>query len=60
MEIPWAIKVDRSALEQRLHELVVAGMIKIAMHQNAKSRLNVSLTPYGRDVVNRFARTERD
>ncbi len=53
MELPWSIKVDRSDLERRIHEMAVAGMIR--MHENAKKMLNVSLTPFGRDVANRYA-----
>jgi hypothetical protein len=55
VELPWNIKAERSALEQRVHELAVAGMIRI--HENAKRVLNVSLTPFGRDVVNRCSPT---
>ena len=59
MEAPSQIKVDRSALERRIHELAVAGLIKIVMDKNAKRRPNVSLTPFGRDVIERFVRIER-
>lgn len=51
------IKVDQSALERRLHELVVAGMVM--MHENARQMLNVSLTPFGRDVADRHAKMAR-
>jgi DNA-binding HxlR family transcriptional regulator len=57
VELQWNIKVDRSALERRLHELAVAGMIR--MHDNARQMLNVSLTPFGRDVANRHAHMTR-
>jgi DNA-binding MarR family transcriptional regulator len=57
VQLPGNIKMNRSDLERRIHELAVAGMIR--MHENPKQTLNVSLTPFGRDVANRNAKMTR-
>jgi DNA-binding MarR family transcriptional regulator len=59
MELQGAIDVNRSALERRIRELSEAGMIKIEVLKNMKRRVIVSLTPFGREVANRLAQTDR-
>ena len=59
MDLQGAIDVNRSALERRINELSVAGMIKIEVLKHMKRRVIVSLTPYGREVANRLAEIDR-
>ena len=54
MEIQMQIKANRSAVDRRMNELSEAGMVKIETIRNAKQRIIVSLTPFGREVANQL------
>ena len=54
MEIQQRIKANRSAVDRRMKELSEAGMVKVETIKNAKQRVIVSLTPFGREVANQL------